>query len=295
VVTLTMKGRITCPKCGHHITAEINKEVPMFTLDCPECRYHFKVKTSQVDLEHISSDTPAEVEADCDWEEHGEPRKTILSSIKPRTDKPMIASLLLIAIVLIGVASAFYPTLFLQAPVQVASLGGVEGGLTVFIDNESVINAENLDLNINQKDVRFEKQNESFHASSLSLGEHILTIQFSTSNSSARTTTKKVYILPFDLSSYTLTITDTTPLTINDSTYELEWLSIIILILSLVTLLGAITCWKRRYSDVALIGSIIGIFTIGLFFSGIILGIIAVWLIFKSRDEFDDGKKGKSF
>lgn len=267
----------------------------MFTLDCPKCNHHFEVKTSQVNLKNISSETPVEVEADCDWEEHGEPRKTILSSIKPRTDKPMIASLLLIGIVLIGIASAFYPTVFLQAPVQVASLGGVEGGLTVFIDEESVIDSSEIELGIDQENANFNKKNNSFHASSLSLGEHVLTVHFSSSNSSLRSTTKQVYILPLDLSSYTITITDATPLTIQDATVELEWLSIIILILSLVALIGAIMCWRRKHSDVALIGSLVGISTIGMYFTGIFLGIIAFWLIVKSRDEFDDGKKGKSF
>ena len=294
-MTLTMKGRITCPKCGHHIIAEINKDVASFTLDCPRCNRHFKVKTSQVDLSNIPPDSTVEVEADCDWEEHGEPRKTILSSIKPRTDKPMIASLLLISVVIIGIASAFFPTIFLQAPVQVASLGGLEGGLTIFVDNNSIVPPNDLDLSINQENVIFERNNNSFHASNLTLGDHVLTINLNSNNSSSTFATKQVYILPFDLSTSTITVTKLDPLTLENSSYELEWLSSILLLLSVVTLIGAFTSWKRKYSDVALIGSIVGIFTIGIYFSAFILSIIALWLILKSRDEFDDGKKGKSF
>jgi len=287
-----MKGRISCPKCGQHITAEINREVSSFAINCPECNHHFKVKTSQINCSNIPPDSPIDAEADCDWEEHGEPRKTILSSIKPRTDKPMIASLILISIVIIAVVSAFFPTLYLQAPVQVASLSGVEGGLTVILDNESVVDADYILLSINQENAIFKKNNDSFHASSLTLGEHVLSITYSTTNA---TTTKDVYILPFDLSSHSIKIIDTTPLTIENDSYELGWLSIILIILAAITLIGAVMCWKRKHSDVAVISSIVGICTIGIYFSGLILGIIAIWLILKSRDEFDDGKKGKSF
>ncbi len=287
-----MKGRITCPKCGQHITAEINKKVPSFTINCPKCNHHFRVKTSQINCSNIPADSPVDVEADCDWEEHGEPRKTILSSIKPRTDKPMIASLLLISIVIIAIASAFFPTLYLQAPVQVAELSGVNGGLTITLDNESLVDADYISLNINQENILFERKNNSFHASSLNLGEHVLSITYSTTDT---TTTKEVYILPFDLSSHTIKIIDTTPLTIENDSYELEWLSSILIILAAITLIGAIMCWKRKYSDVAVISSLVGICTIGIYFSGLILGVIAIWLILNSRDEFDDGKKGKSF
>ena len=287
-----MKGRITCPKCGQHITAEINKKVSSFTINCPKCNHHFRVKTSQINCSDIPADSPVDVEADCDWEEHGEPRKTILSSIKPRTDKPMIASLLLISIFIIAIVSAFFPTLYLQAPVQVAELSGVNGGLTITLDNESLVDADYISLSINQENIVFERNNNSFHASSLNLGEHVLSITYSTTNT---TTTKDVYILPFDLSSHTIKIIDTTPLTIENNSYELEWLSSILIILAAITLIGAIMCWKRIYSDVAVISSLVGICTIGIYFSGLILGIIAIWLILKSRDEFDDGKKGKSF
>ena len=290
-----MKGRITCPKCGQNIIAEMNREVSSFRLECPICHHRFTAKTSQVDVSNVSPDSPVDVESDCYWEEHGEPRKTILSSIKPRTDKPMIASLLLIGVVLIALASAFSPTLFLQAPVSVASFTGVEGDLTVFVDNTSDFSINNMTLSIDQDNVTFTRTNDSFVASSLSLGEHELTVHEQNTNDTGGMTTKNVYILPFDLSTYTLKITDTNPLTLENSTVELGWLSGILSILSVVTLIGAIMCWRRRFSDVALFGAIVGVFSVGLFFTGLVLSIISIWLILKSRDEFDDGKKGKSF
>jgi len=53
--------------------------------------------------------------------------------------------------------------------------------------------------------------------------------------------------------------------------------------------------WKRNYFDIALIGCLVGVFTVGFFFIGSILSIIAFYLIYQSRDEFVDEKKGKSF
>lgn len=294
-MAVDVKGSITCPKCGQHIIAEINKDVQAFTLDCPKCNHHFKVKISQVETSNIPSDSKPDVEADCDWEEHGEPRKTILSSIKPRTDKPMIASLLLILVIIIGVVSAFLPTVFLQAPVGVASLAGANGELTVLVDNSSVVEAEDLSLSIDEKNTTFVQQNDTFIASSLSLGEHQVEFSLSSNNSTAQTVTKKVYVLPFDLSAYSVKITDDNPLTIDDSTSELGWLSGILLILSTIVIMGAITSWKRKYSDVALICCVIAICTIGIYFSGLILGVIAFWLIRTSQNEFDNGEKGKIF
>jgi hypothetical protein len=290
-----MKGRITCPKCGQHIIAEINKNVSAFTLDCPKCNHHFKAKTSQVDLSNVNSDSPVDVESDCYWEEHGEPRKTILSSIKPRTDKPMIASFLLFAVILIAVISAFFPTMFLHAPMSVASFAGVNGDLVILFDDASVINTNHIMLSIDQENVTFMANNDSFTASSLRLGEHEITIELFSENVSNQSVTKQVYILPFDLSTYTVRITESNPLTLENSTVQLGWITSILLILSGVTFIAAIMCWKRKNSDVALIGSIFGMVTIGIYFSGLILSIIALWLILKSRDEFDDGKKGKSF
>ena len=71
--------------------------------------------------------------------------------------------------------------------------------------------------------------------------------------------------------------------------------ALIILIFSIFALLGALVCIKRQYFDVAVVSSLIAIFSFGFFFIGTILSIIAFIVIIKSKDEFDDGKKGKTF
>jgi len=266
----------------------------MFPVDCPNCTHHFKAKTAQFKNVNTAEDTSKKEETDCFWEEHGEPRKTILSSIKPRTDKPMIASLLLIVVVCIAIFSAIFPMVFLQGPMNVASFAGMNGQLTIVLDNNSVIDAANISLSIGQEKNLTLQNDESFFISSLQLGKHDLIITEESNNVSTRVR-KEVFIFPFNLSTYTLKITSADPLTIQDSTAELGWLSSILIILSVVTLIGAVMSFRRQHSDVAFIGGLIGIFTIGFYFSGIILSIIALWLIRRSKDEFDDGKKGKSF
>ena len=71
--------------------------------------------------------------------------------------------------------------------------------------------------------------------------------------------------------------------------------ALILLIFSIFAILGAIVCFKRKNFDVAIVGSIIGIFSFGFFFIGSILSLIAFVIIYKSKDEFEDGKKGKTF
>jgi hypothetical protein len=165
------------------------------------------------------------------------------------------------------------------------------------VDNSSLVSADNMSVSINQDSINLTQKNNSFTGSSLQLGEHVLTIAINKENVSSESemVEKNIFVFPSDLSFYTIEITDTDPLTLQDTSAELGWLSGIVLILSSISFIGAITSWKRKYSDVTLIACLVGIFSIGIYFSGIILGIIAFWLILRSQDEFDDGKKGKSF
>jgi len=71
--------------------------------------------------------------------------------------------------------------------------------------------------------------------------------------------------------------------------------TIILLIFSVFALLGAIACLKRKHFDIAVAGCIISIFTFGFFLVGSILSIIAFVIVMKSKEEFEDGKKGKIF
>ena len=69
----------------------------------------------------------------------------------------------------------------------------------------------------------------------------------------------------------------------------------ILAIFSIFALVGTVACLKRKYIDVAIAGSLFGIFSFGFFFLGSIFSIIAFAIVMKSKEEFENGKKGKIF
>ena len=193
-----MKGRTTCPKCNNIFIVDASTDKEKIEVACPKCNNEFIIKPLKCDSNNLD---------DCTWEEYGEPRKTILSSIKPKTSKPLIASFLLIAVFVIGVASAAFPDIFFG------------------ISLEAVTDSEMIG-----------------------------TIEFDTNIS-----------------------------------------SIIIIIFSLFALIAAVMTYKRKHLDIVIISAILAIFSFGFFFTGSIFSIISLFIILKSREEFDDGKKGKEF
>ena len=89
-----MKGKTTCPKCKHEFVMDVPDNTEKHVIDCPKCSHSFIIKR-----------TP-ESDDERGWEEYGEPRKTILSSIKKKTNRPMIASFLLLATGVLGIFTA---------------------------------------------------------------------------------------------------------------------------------------------------------------------------------------------
>ena len=71
--------------------------------------------------------------------------------------------------------------------------------------------------------------------------------------------------------------------------------TLILTIFSIFALAGTVACLKRKYFDVAIAGSLFGIFSFGFFFLGSIFSIIAFAIVMKSKEEFENGKKGKIF
>jgi len=198
-----MKGRTNCPKCNHEFILDIPDDKEKYRTTCPNCNYKFTIKKS------IKCE---DTEDECIWEEHGEPRKTILSSMKPRTDKPMISSFILTIVFIIN--------LILAISIQID-----KNILNIFIDGTF-----GFFLNLN-----------------------ITLIEFS------------------------------------------FYITLIILIFSVFALLGSIFLYKRSRFNIAIICSFISIFSIGFYFFGSILSIIALIIILNSKEEFVDEKKEKIF
>jgi DNA-directed RNA polymerase subunit RPC12/RpoP len=91
-----MKGKTTCPQCKHEFVMDVPEDREIHSITCPQCNHTFTVKRMFKEGER----------EECGWEEHGEPRKTILSSIKRKTNRPIIASFLLLTAGVLGVFTA---------------------------------------------------------------------------------------------------------------------------------------------------------------------------------------------
>jgi len=95
-----MKGRTICPQCNHEFIMDVPDTSKTCEISCPKCNHKFAIRPN--------SAKPSRATEEYGWEEHGEPRKTILSSLKPRTTKPMIASFLLLASGILGIFTAVF-------------------------------------------------------------------------------------------------------------------------------------------------------------------------------------------
>ena len=91
-----MKGKTTCPQCNHEFVMDVPDDSETTTIKCPNCSHSFLIKRT----------CQEEPDDECGWEEYGEPRKTILSSMKTKTNKPVIASFLLLATGVLGIFTA---------------------------------------------------------------------------------------------------------------------------------------------------------------------------------------------
>jgi hypothetical protein len=91
-----MKGRTTCPKCNKEFIMDVPENTEKHKVECPNCNHSFVIKRTCYD----------KTDDECGWEEHGEPRKTILSSLKKKTNKPIIASFLLLTTCVLGLFTA---------------------------------------------------------------------------------------------------------------------------------------------------------------------------------------------
>jgi len=191
-----MKGKTICPSCSHEFSLDVPDDQDTHSLSCPKCKHSFTIKRVCHDEE----------EKDCGWEEHGEPRKTILSSLKQYTNKPMFASFFLLAV---GVLGLFTSVIYWSSD-------------RLFVELEEIIS-----------------------------------------------------YLPGPVTNNVL-------------------VAVFLIVFSCFAFLGAITSFKRKYFTLSMICAFLGVFSIGLFV-GMVLSIVALWLIASARDEFENGTQGKVF
>jgi len=286
-----MKKMTMCPRCTKAFAADAKDGIEQETVTCPNCGYMINTKEKVKSKQHCHDVSLNGVD-ECAWEERGEKRKTILTSMKPRTDRPMFASLLLAAVVIIGISSAVFPEAYLQAPLDVLFAAGLSGTITITIYNQSGIPLENMVVWIDSSLKKMTNSTGSTIIDNVPLGKQYLHV--SSSNESAGEL-KELFFLPIHSSSDITVTNQSGELRITNQSTNIVWCSSIVLLLSIVCMFGFFASWKRQYFDVAFVGSIIGIGTIGFYFIGTILSVIALILLMKSKEEFDNGKKGKSF
>ncbi|MCD6108889.1 MAG: carboxypeptidase-like regulatory domain-containing protein [Thermoplasmata archaeon] len=283
-----MKGKTTCPKCKTSFVLEIpdtTKDVHEAT--CPKCGHKFKLKMVKKDEDHS-------------WEEIGEPRKAILSSIKEKTNKPMIAGILLV-IVFISAIITSSSVLITIEPMKTnekflnnifASIGEVTITGTV-LDNITKQPIKNVTISVVDTNISTFSKNGSFELKNVPLGYRTLNI----SAEDYKTLHVKIFLLKNLFSKEK--IKQDFYLDKGSGVEEKEergllnlliksWYicSILIIIFGLLALVGAIACFMRKYIIIALIGSIFGIFTFGIIFIGPLCSIIALIIILLSREEF---------
>jgi len=113
-----VKGKIICPKCKNEFILELTEGKKVHDTICPKCKNKFS----------------AEVKCDpkeLDWEEYGEPRKTVLSCIKPRSNKPLIATILLVCVFVIGVSTAIFSDFFIKTTPYAISAMDLKGDINI--------------------------------------------------------------------------------------------------------------------------------------------------------------------
>jgi len=255
-------------------------KISKFEVICPNCGNKFFIQCTSGDIK--SKD-------ECLWIEHGEPRKTVLSCLRPKTKKPKIAGMLLICVLIIGIITALFSEAFIISSLNIASTAGIIGSVKIKVNDLFNDSIENANIEINGINGSTNKDGV-FSIDNVKLGIHTIEI----SKQGYKNLTIKKLITPI------FNFETTIILRVGEgheekAEYENLACSLVLIIFLIFTLLAALSCLNRKHLDIALFGSFISIFTFGFFFIGSILSIIAFILIYKSMEEFEDGKKGKFF
>ncbi len=275
-----MKGRTTCPNCKHEFEVDVPDDKDKCEAVCPKCDKKFSIQPKCSDSK--SND-------ECSWEEHGEPRKTVLSKIKPRTQKPIIAAILLVCVFSLGITTAVFSEAFVISSTDLASGIGLKGTVEILVTDQSNNSIEDINIVLDNYSGKTD-ENGLFSAKNVELGIHTLQLF----GEGYKTQSREIVVTPFFNTESTLKMEEGDGL-LDTKEFDSTGCTLILAIFSVFALLGTITCLKRHHIDVAYAGSLIGILSFGFFFIGSILSIIAFVLIMKSKEEFENGKKGKIF
>jgi hypothetical protein len=275
-----MKGRTTCPKCKQTIILDIQLDEKQHEVLCPKCENKFTI---------IAKCKDSSSKDECSWEEHGEPRKTVLSKVKTKTKIPMIAAILLICVFVIGITTAIFSQEFVDSSLDLASQAGFTGSVIITVTDVSNNSIENVKTTLGG--VSKNTNNNGITVfEDIKLGVQTIEI----SKEDYKTQENEILVLPIADIKHNMIIEEGAGKSVTIH-YDFTGCTLILAILSFFALFSAVACLRRQHVDLALMGSFIAIFSLGFFLIGFILSIIAFILIMMARDEFEDGKKGKVF
>lgn len=289
-----MKGRTTCPKCEHTFVLDAPSHVTKHSVTCPKCGHNFNInpsKTSRI----------VDQDEDYSWEECGEPRKTVLSALKERTNKPMIAGTLLIVAFVLGASwggSFVFADSLLKDSMRQTTITGITGSINGTVTDQN--NTPLLGVNITVETMNMStttNENGSYSLTKIPLGIHRLNL----TKEGYRTQIYEILISPFQTTTYNMKMTSVG----NQSEYPAEnhtidqlwskirtslfFCSAVFIVFAIFALVGAVYAIKRKQYPVAIIGSIFGILSFG-FLIGSICSIIALVLLIISKEEFEHGE-----
>ena len=273
-----MKGKTTCPNCAEQFVVDLQDNNKKHQVTCPNCANKFDV-VAKCDKE----------DGECVWEEHGEPRKTVLSSMKPKTNKPMVAAIILMCVFAVGVGTTVFSEAFIGSSMNIAKDIGLTGSIQINLINDTNSTIKDADVTWGSQEI-LEIINGTYYLEGVEPGFQTIRI----TKPGYKSQKVEVLITPFIGSEIELSLDEGTGSS-EDISFDNIGCSIILAIFSAFALFAMIACLKRQNVDVAIAGSFFGIFSFGFFFVGSILSIVAFVIIIMSRDEFEDGKKGKIF
>jgi len=238
-------------------------------------------------IKNITQETkPSE---EISWEEHGEPRKTILPKKKPKTNKLKIAAIILFSVFILGIITAVLSDPILDSSMKTLSDIGLTGTIKLsVIDKSNNESLENVTVTVGSLSKKTDT-NGSCRFEKFPLGITNMTITLT----DYKTQIHEIFVMPLITHHHNITMEQGT----GEEKFQfyLTGCSVIIGIFSLFALLGGIIIWKKQNFDIAIACSIVGIFSFGFFFVGPVLSIIALVIILRSVKEFEHGKKGKTF
>lgn len=280
MVTHLMKGRTICPKCNHEFVFDLQDDEKKQDVICPKCSKKFTIKPKP---------SKSGTEKECSWEEHGEPRKTILSKIKPKTKMPMVAAILLICIFIIGTTTAFFSETFINSTSDIGSQIGLSGSIEILVTDLENNSLENALIIINDNN-KYTNNKGILSLDDVKLG--IISLKISLSGYKDKTT--EILVTPFVTTKSTIRLEEGSGVS-EKTDFDNLGCSFVLIIFTVFALIAFVACLKRQHFDVAIAGSLLSIFSFGFFFVCSILSIITFVIILKSREEFKNGKKGKIF